>query len=395
MLSTIVRNITPSATVELDGTVRAMKEAGLDVVSLNIGEPDFKSAAVIRQACKDALDACKTTYVNVSGIIELRKAICDKLKNDNQVSYAPDQICVSTGAKQAVFNAVMAVTDPGSEVIIPTPSWVSYVEIVKLAGGIPICVPTQRQDHQLDIEAIKAAISDKTAAILINTPNNPTGAVYSREILCQVAELAIKNDLIVITDEVYEKFVYRDAKHCCIASLSNEVYDRTIVINGFSKAYCMTGWRIGYTAAPTRYAQGIRALQGHVTSNSTSFAQWGALEALKQGDTIFKEMIAEFEQRQEYAYQRLKCIPNIGCGKVDGAFYLLPDVSAYYGKRYKEYIINNSIDLCNYILKEYRTAMVPGSAFFAPNHVRISYTNSMEQIREGFNRLEMGLEKLG
>ncbi len=393
MLSKIVSNLTPSATCELDNTVKAMKGEGIDVISLNVGEPDLGTPDNVKAACARAIQEGKTTYVNTAGIIELRKAVCEKLARDNGVRYEPEQICVSTGAKQAINNAVLAVTNPGDEVIIPTPSWVSYVEIVKLVGGVPVTVGT-KADYQLDLDAIEAAVSEKTAAIIINTPNNPTGAVYSAQSLLRLAELAAKHGFMIISDEVYEKLVYGGARHVCVASLSKEAYEHTIVVNGLSKAYRMTGWRIGYSAAPRAYADGIKDIQGHVTSNSTTFVQWAAIEALQNGEASIREMVAEFERRKACAYSRLSAMKNVVCSDVNGAFYLLPDMSAYFGKSCGEYEIGDSFDLCGYILKEYRVALVPGGAFLSPNTVRVAYTNSMDRIKEGMDRIEAALGRL-
>ena len=393
MLSKIVSNITPSATCELEGTVADLRHKGVDIIGMNAGEPDFQTPENIQRACEAAMAEGKTKYVNVPGIIEVREAIAKKLRRDNGVHYEPDQICVSTGAKQALNNAVLAVTNPGDEVIIPIPGWVSYVEIVKLVGGVPVCVEC-RPDYQLDLEKIEKAITPRTAAILINTPNNPTGAVYSRKSLEKLAELAAEHDFYIISDEVYEKLFYGDTKHECVASFSETAYEHTILINGMSKAYCMTGWRIGYTAAPKEIAQGINAIQGHTTSNSTTFVQWAAVEALENNDETIKAMVKEFSKRKDYAYGRLVRMEGIKCNNVDGAFYLLPDISYYFGKRYGEQQIRDSFDFCNYILNEAHVAIVPGAAFYAPNTVRIAYTNSMDKIVEGMNRIETALRKL-
>lgn len=393
MLSRIVGNITPSATCELEGVVSDMKNAGIDVVELNAGEPDMPTPVNIVEACIQAMREGKTKYVNTTGIEQLREAICRKLRLDNGVEYEPSQICVSTGAKQALNNAVMAVTNPGDEVIIPTPGWVSYVEIVKLVGGVPVCVEC-KADGQLDIGKIREAVTPKTAAILINTPNNPTGAVYSRESLEALAKLAVESDIYIISDEVYEKLIYGEERHECVASFSEDVYRRAIIVNGMSKAYCMTGWRIGYTAAPKEIAGGINAIQGHTTSNSTTFVQWAAMEALEKNENTVREMVEEFSRRRDYMFLRISRIPGIRCDNVKGAFYLLPDVSAYFGTGYEGYNIENSLDFCDYILREARVAIVPGAAFMAPRTVRIAYTNSMERLREGMDRMEKALERL-
>ena len=393
MLSKIVKNITPSATCELEGVVADMENAGIDVIELNAGEPDLATPDNIVDACVAAMKDGKTKYVNVPGIAQLRQAICKKLKRDNHVEYEPSQICVSTGAKQALNNAVRAVVNPGDEVIIPIPGWVSYVEIVKLVGGIPICVEC-RPDYQLDLDAIEQAVTSKTAAIIIKTPNNPTGAVYTRESLEKLVELAVKHDFYIISDEVYEKLIYGNSRHECVASFSEEAYNHSIVINGMSKAYCMTGWRIGYSAAPAEIASGISAIQGHTTSNSTTFVQWAAIEALEKNDPTIDEMVKEFAKRRDYTYQRLTAMQGIVCNNVEGAFYLLPDVSFYFGKSDGERTIKDSFDFCDYILKEARVAIVPGAAFMAPDMVRIAYTNSMEKIKEGMDRMEEALAKL-
>lgn len=393
MLSQRARNITPSATCELEGTVAALKAKGVDVISFNIGEPDFHTPESIKDACKRALDENKTTYVDIAGVPPLRQAICDKLWRDNHVSYKPEQICVSTGAKQAINNAVIAITNPGDEVIIPIPGWVSYVEIVKLAGCVPVCVET-REDYQLDIPAIEAAITPKTKAILLNTPNNPTGAVYTRESLEHLMMLAESYDFYIISDEIYERLVYGENRHVCVASLSPEAYRRTIVINGLSKTYCMTGWRIGYSAAPLELARGLKDIQGHMTSNSTTFVQYAAIEALNNSEESIREMVAAFEARRQYAYSRLCAMEGIVCRDVGGAFYLLPDVSYYYGRKARGKVIRDSFDLCNFLLEAYQVAMVPGGAFLSPNTVRVAYTVSMDEIREGMDRIEQALQEL-
>ena len=393
MISKIVGGITPSATCELEGLIGSMKKEGIDVVALNIGEPDYKTPENICQACKDAIDERKTTYVATAGVPELRQAICRKLQRDNGLTYAPEQICVSTGAKQALFNAVMAVPNPGDEVIIPTPGWVSYVEMVKLVGGIPVCVPC-KDDFQLDVAAIRAAVTDKTAAIIINSPNNPTGAIYTLESLQAMADLAVEKDIYIIADEIYEKLAYGGCKHYSVAALSPEAYEHTIVINGMSKAYRMTGWRCGYTAAPRHLAGGINSLQGHMTSNSTTFVQWAAIEALDNGEPEVQQMVEEFVRRRDYAYDRVSKMAHVSCTKPDGAFYLMPDVSWYFGKKAGDRVIKDSFDMSEYLLQQYHVAVVPGGAFMSPGTLRIAYTNSMEEIKRGLDRIEEALAAL-
>lgn len=392
-----LQHISPSVTVSLNSKVVEMKARGEDIIALNAGEPDFPTPPSIVEACKKALDQGKTKYINNAGIPELRKAISQRLSSDHGVHYAPQQICVSTGAKQALNNAVLAVVNPGQEVIIPTPAWVSYVEIVKLAGGVPILVPSYEvDDFRPDLIAIRRAITPKTVAILINNPHNPTGAVYTEEDLVELADIALEHQLWVISDEVYEKLVYGNARHTCFSRLSADAYARTILVNGFSKAYSMTGWRIGYTAAPFELAGGIDALQSHVTSNSTTFVQYGALEALADhNDSGIERMRLQFEARHDAMLQRWQKIPGIIVAPTQGAFYFMPNISAYFGKRTPNgQRVVSSGDLCTYLLEEGKVALVPGEAFFAPNHLRVSYANSMENLMRGMDRVTLALAKL-
>lgn len=388
-----ISRITPSATIELEGTVSELEAAGVHIVGLNAGEPDFNTPENILNACTEAMRAGKTKYISVTGLIELRKAICEKLQKDNGVSYQPNQIVVSTGAKQVLYNAVLTICAPGDEIIIPTPCWVSYVEMVKLADGVPVLVDTAK-DFQLDVDAIEKAITPKTRAIMINTPNNPTGAVYTEASLRRLGELAVKHNFLIISDEVYEKLVYNSCKHVCVASFSEEVKRQCVIVNGFSKAYAMTGWRIGYSASSPEIARGIASLQGHTTSNSTTFVQWAALEALTgQQDTI-EYMRTQFDERRKYLLQRLNDMPGITCPSADGAFYLMPDVSSYYGKRAGNRVVKDSVDFCSYMLEEAHLAIVPGAAFEAPSTVRIAYSNSLDNIKEGMDHMEQALAKL-
>ncbi len=393
MVSNVAKGIVPSATCTLDGLVADLKASGVDIIGLNVGEPDFATPKSICDACTDAIAQGKTKYVNVPGIAALREEICKKLQRDNGVTYAPNQICVSTGAKQAINNALLAVMNPGDEVMIPMPGWVSYVEMVKLYGGVPVCVDTAA-DFQLDLQTISAAITDKTAAILLNSPNNPTGAVYTESSLRQLVDLAVVHDFYIISDEVYEKLIYNGAKHVCVSALSSQAYERTIVINGMSKAFAMTGWRVGYSAAPLDVAQGITAIQSHTSSNSNTFSQWASIQALQHGDADIARMVAEYATRKDYVYGRLCALPGVTCHNVDGAFYLLPDVSGYFGKTDGSRTIKDSFDFCNFLLEDAHVAIVPGDAFHAPNCVRIAYTNAMEQLALAMDRIASSLAKL-
>ena len=394
MISDRIKRMTPSATIELDGIVANLKADGVEVIGLNMGEPDFNTPEHISSACVKAIQEGKTKYVNVNGIPPLRDAICRKLMRENHVKYEPSQIVVSTGAKQALDNAVMAICNPGDEIIVPIPCWVSYIEMVKLADGIPILVDTDPKSFQLDLAAIDKAITPKTRGIMINTPNNPTGAVYTEGRLQALGELAVKNDFYIISDEIYEKLIYNNKKHVCIASLSEEIKEHTILINGLSKSFAMTGWRIGYSATPMDVARAISSLQGHTTSNSTTFVQWAAIEALEGPSDTIEFMRTKFDERRRYLVERLNSMPHISCFNVDGAFYLMPDVSDFFGKRFGKWVIKDSVDFCAYILEEARVAIVPGSAFGAPNFVRIAYSNSLEAIRQGMDNIEKALARL-
>jgi aspartate aminotransferase len=393
MVTERIKKMTPSVTIELGGIIAELETKGINITRMNIGEPDFNTPENIVKACERAMKEGKTKYTSVTGIMPLRKAICKKLKDDNNVDYEPNGIVISTGAKQALYNALLTICNPGDEVIIPTPCWVSYVEMVKLAEAVPVLVDTD-ENFQLDISAIEKVITPRTKAIIINTPNNPTGAVYTEKDLHALGKLAVLYNFYVVSDEVYEKLIYDNRKHICIASLSEEIKAHSIVINGFSKAYAMTGWRIGYSAAPLDVAKGIASLQGHTTSNSTSFVQWAALEALNGSQDTIEFMRQKFDERRIYLLERLQSIQGITCPKADGAFYLLPDVSSFFGKCCGDKSIDNSVDFCNYMLKEAHVAIVPGAAFEAPNTVRIAYSNSLENIKEGMDNMEKALAKL-
>ena len=395
MISERVRNITPSATLGLTTRVNQLKKEGITVIALNVGEPDFGTPENICEAGIQAIKDQKTKYTTVSGINELKEAICAKLLRDNGLTYEPAQITVGTGAKQSLLNCILTLVDPGDEVIIPKPCWVSYIEMVKLAGGVPVFVACKEdEEFALDIEAVKAAITPKTKAVLFNTPNNPTGAVYSEESLRQLAELAKEHDFYMIADEVYEKLIYDGYKHFSVASVSEDAYNRTIIINGISKAYSMTGWRIGFAAGPKDVIKGMNSLQGHATSNASSIAQYAAVEAFNGPQESIELMRQEFYKRLQYVLGRLRAMPGITCAGSHGAFYLMPNVSSFYGKSYNGKVIKDSFDLSDYLLDEARIALVPGAAFEAPDNLRISYSNSMENLTKALDQMEAALAKL-
>lgn len=394
-LSSKAKQINPSITLEITAKAKALKEDGINVVSFGAGEPDFNTPDNIIKAAIKAMNEGKTKYTPASGILDLRKAICKKFKNDNNLEYKPSQIVVSTGAKQSLANTFMAILNKGDEVIIPVPYWVSYPELVKLADGVPVLVNTKKEnDYKYSIEELRKVVNSKTKAILINSPNNPTGSIYSKEDLLEIANFAKEHDLIIISDEIYEKLIYDNEKHISIASLSKDAYERTIVINGLSKSYAMTGWRVGYSACSEEIAKLMGSIQSHVTSNINSISQYAAIEALEGPQDSIKSMIIEFEKRRNYMIDRIEKINGLSFIKAKGAFYIMVDVSKFYGKSINGNIIKTSLDFSKSILKEENLAVIPGIAFGLDNYIRLSYATSMEIIEEGLNRLEAYLKNL-
>ena len=393
MISDRIKRMSPSQTLELNAKVAELRTEGKSTLALNTGEPDFNTPPPVIEAAHRAMLEGKTKYTPTPGILPLREAIARKLLKDNGIEYDPSEIIVSTGAKFALSNAFQVLCNPGDEVIIPTPCWVSYVEMVKLAGGLPVLVPVAH-DNRLDVDAVERAIMPKTRIILINSPNNPTGAVYTEISMRRVAELAIKHDLFIITDEVYEKLIYGTTPHVSIASFSPEVWARTLTVNAFSKAYAMTGWRIGYAAGPKEIIKGISAVQGHTTSNSTSFVQWAAITALEECDEHVEFMRKVFEERRNYMFERVSKLPGFNCPFPEGAFYLFPDVSGTFGKRVGDRVISDAPALADYLLDEAGVALVPGNAFEAPTAIRLTYSNSMENLIAAMDRIEVAIDKL-
>lgn len=394
-LSNKAMKINPSITLEITAKAKELKESGVDVVSFGAGEPDFNTPENIIEAAIKAMKDGKTKYTPTSGILDLRKSICDKFKKDNELNYDTDQIVVSTGAKQSLANTFLAILNEGDEVIIPTPYWVSYPELVKLAGGVPVFINTNKEnDYKYSVKELRNLITSKTKAILVNSPNNPTGSIYTREELTEIAELAKEYDLIIISDEIYEKLIYDNEKHISIASISKDSYERTIVINGLSKAYAMTGWRIGYSASSKEIAKLMSGVQSHVTSNINSISQYAAIEALNGPQDSIKIMIKEFEKRRNYMIDRINKIHGLSIIRPKGAFYIMVCIENYFGKKINGEIINSSLDFSKSLLNEENVAVIPGIAFGLDNYIRLSYATSMEIIEEGLNRLEKYLRKL-
>lgn len=371
-----------SPTAAMLAKVTELRQQGKDIISLNVGEPDFSTPDYIKAAGRAAIEANFTRYTTESGIPELRRAIADKLLRDNGVEYALNEITTTVGAKQAIFSAMMVIAGPGDEVLLPIPCWVSYTEMIKLAGAKPVFVPVRPDNYELDMAAIEAAITPHTKAIIICTPNNPTGAVYREESLRQLAQLAQEHDFFIVADEIYEKLVYDGAKHFSVASISREIRDRTITVNGFSKAYAMTGWRIGYAAARADVIKGIIAMQSQTTSCTNAIAQRAALDALQGPQDDVAAMVAAFKERKDYVVARLNAMEGITCPDTKGAFYVYPDVQTHLGKSFKETKIKTAVELCQYLLDEALISTVPGEAYNVPGKLRISYSNSMENLEK-------------
>ena len=380
--------VTGSLTLEIDAKAKEMKARGLDVVGFGAGEPDFDTPEHIRNAAKDALDRGMTRYTPASGMLELKKAVCDKLLRDNGLSYQPQQIVVSNGAKHSLFNTFQALLDEGDEVIVPGPYWVSYPELVVMAGGVPVTVQAQEENNfKLSPSQIEAAVTDRTRAIVLNSPNNPNGFVYTRDELKAIGDIAIRHDLIIVSDEIYEYLVYDGAEHVSIASLSPELKERTIVINGMSKAYAMTGWRIGYTASPLHVAKAMTNFQSHSTSNPNSIAQWAALAALSGPDDQLKNMVAEFDRRRRRMVELINGIPGLSCKPPKGAFYVMMNISGLIGKKLDGVAVTGSMSFTELLLESKQVAVVPGIGFGADRYVRLSYATNMENIEKGLARI--------
>ncbi len=389
------QRVTGSLTLAIDAKAKEMKQKGIDVVGFGAGEPDFDTPEHIRKAAKDALDLGKTRYTPAAGMPELRQAICDKLKRDNGLDYVPQQIVVSNGAKHSLFNSFQALLEEGDEVIVPGPYWVSYPEIVRMAGGVPVIVEgTEANNFKPTIDDFRAAVTDKTRAVVINSPNNPNGFVFTREELQAIGDLAIEKDLSIVSDEIYEFLVYDGAEHISIASLSPEIKERTIVINGMSKAYAMTGWRIGYTASPLNAAKAMTNFQSHSTSCPNSIAQYAALTALSGPDDQLKSMVAEFDRRRRRIVELINEIPGLSCKPPKGAFYVMMNISGVFGKRYNGAPIVDSMSFTQLLLDNSHVAVVPGAGFGADAYVRLSYATSMENIEKGLARIKEFVGKL-
>ncbi|MBI3599503.1 MAG: pyridoxal phosphate-dependent aminotransferase [Nitrospinae bacterium] len=390
-----VSNVKPSATLEITARAAAMKAEGIDVIGFGAGEPDFDTPEHIKKAAIEALKKGYTKYTPVSGITSLKDAIIAKLQRDNRLTYNREEIIVSCGAKHVLYNIAQAMFEEGMEVIIPAPYWVSYPEMVTLAGAAPVSVDTTEEEgFLLSADKFEKAITKRTRALILNYPSNPTGATYDLDTLEDIAKVAVKHNIYVISDEVYEKILYTDFHHISIASLDEKIKELTIVVNGFSKAYSMTGWRLGYAAGNKELISAMSNIQSQSTSNPTSFAQYGGIDALNGSQDEIPKMRDEFKMRRDYIVRRLNMMKGVSCFNPAGAFYVFPKISSYYGKSFKGHQIKNSLDMTEYFLREGRVAVVPGVTFGADDYLRLSYAISMKNIEEGLNRIEESLAKL-
>ena len=395
-LSKRVSSIKPSPTLEISERAAAMKAEGIDIIGFGAGEPDFDTPEHIKKAAIDALKKGYTKYTPVSGINALKDAIIAKLQRDNRLAYNREEVIVSCGAKHTLYNIAQAMFEEGMEVIIPAPYWVSYPDIVLLAGGTPVFVDTTEEEgFLLTAEKFERAITKRTRAVILNYPSNPTGATYDLDTLEEIAKVAVRHNIFVISDEIYEKILYTDIHHVSIASLNDKIKELTVVVNGLSKAYSMTGWRLGYAAGQKELISAMNNIQSQSTSNPTSFAQYGGVDALNGSQDEVIKMREEFKKRRDYIVRRLKMMRGVSCFNPAGAFYVFPKVSFYYGKSFKGHTIKNSLDMSDYLLREGRVSVVPGAAFGADDYLRLSYATSMKNIEGGLSRIEEALEKLG
>lgn len=389
------RNIHPSVTLAIDARAKQLRAMGLDVIGFGAGEPDFDTPRYIKSAARDALDAGMTKYTPVAGTVELRTEIQQKLLRDNGLDYELADIIVSSGAKQCLFNALSAILDPGDEVLLPSPCWVSYPEMVRMAGGVPVMVKGDEANGFLvDADALRPFVTDRTKALILNSPNNPSGSVCSRALLEGIAALAVEKQFYVISDEIYEKLIYDGEAHVSIASLGDEIRAQTIVVNGVSKSYAMTGWRIGYAAGPKAVIRAMTAFQSHSTSNPNSIAQHAAAVALTNGEKFMHDSLVEFDARRRLMHQLISEIPGLSAALPKGAFYMMLNISALIGKSLNGRAIRGSDDFAEMLLESQKVAVVPARAFGDDRYVRLSYATSRDKITLGLARIAEFVKEL-
>jgi aspartate aminotransferase len=394
MLADRLKTLAPSPTLAMQAKAKAMRAQGIDVISFGAGEPDFDTPRRIKDAAIRAIEQGQTKYTEVGGVPELRAAVCHKFKRDNGLDYAPDEVTVSCGAKHTLYNLFMALVNPGDEVLIPSPYWVSYPEQVRLLGGVPVAVNTpESTGFDLDPAELRRAVTPRTKMIVLDSPGNPTGAVFSPAALAEVAKLAVERDLWIVSDECYEALTY-EGRHVSIAALSAEVKARTIVVNTCSKAYAMTGWRIGYAAGPKPVIKAMTDVQSQVTSNPASVSQWAAVEALGGAQDEVAKMTSEFDRRRRAIIAALNAVPGVTCVMPRGAFYAFPNVSGLFGKRARGGTLRGSADVCAFLLDEARIATVAGIDFGSDAHIRLSYATALEMITTGLARMDAAVRTL-
>ncbi|MYC26712.1 MAG: pyridoxal phosphate-dependent aminotransferase [Nitrospira sp. SB0662_bin_26] len=388
--------IVPSATLNVSATAKAMASQGVDVVNFSAGEPAADTPEVVKAAAKAAITDGFTKYTPASGIDELKQAVVDKFSRDQGIHYDKSQILVSCGAKHTLYNVAQALLDPGDEVIIPAPYWVSYPDIVRLADGQPVILETRESDgYALDPKKLEAKVTPRTKALVLNSPSNPTGALYTRETLEAVADVAKRRGFLVISDEIYEQLVYGETPFMSIVSAAPDIADQTLVVNGVSKAFSMTGWRIGYAGGPKALIAAMSVIQSQSTSNPTSISQKAAVAALRDGTSFFKELLADLTPKRRLMVDTLNAMPGITCPTPAGAFYAFPNVSGILGKQHANGTITTSADLATYLLHEAHVACVPGDPFGSPHHLRLTYTPTLDAIERGLKRVEMAIRALG
>lgn len=395
-LSQRAKKLQPSATLAITAKEKALKAQGVDVIGFGAGEPDFDSPENVKEEAIKAIRAGFTKYTAVGGIDELKEAIIDRMKLDYGLEYQKPEIIVSNGAKHTLYNLTQAMFEEGDEVIVPAPYWVSYPEQITLAGADPVILNTREEEgFKIDPAELKKLITPKTRALVLNYPSNPTGATYNEEELRRIVDVAMEAGLTIISDEIYDKIVFDGIKHTPVASLGEDVKKATILVNGVSKTYAMTGWRIGYAAGDKDVINAMGKLQGQSTSNPASIAQWAAVEAYRGPHDVIEERTREFEKRKNYIVERLNAIPGMKCFSPQGAFYAFPNVSGFYGKSCNGKMIDSSMTFTEFLLDEAKVAVVPGDSFGSDDHVRISFATSMENIVKGMDRIEEAVGKLG
>jgi aspartate aminotransferase len=394
-LAARISTIKPSPTLAITAKANAMTAEGRHVISFGAGEPDFDTPDHIKMAAVKALEEGFTKYTAVDGIVELKDAIISKLSRDNQLTYDRSEIVVSCGGKHTLYNLTQVLFEEGDEVIIPSPYWVSYLDMVLLSGARPVILKaTEAQGFKILPKQLETAIARNTKALIMNSPSNPTGAVYTARELAALAEVVSGKEMLVISDDIYEKIIYDDMPFTNMASLSKELRNRTVVVNGVSKAYSMTGWRIGYAAGPEEIIKAVTKLQSQNTSNPTSISQWAAVEALNGNQESVPVMVEEFRRRRDVIVEKLNAIPGVTCALPDGAFYVFPDVSSLFGRSYGGHVISNSSDFTAYLLDRANVAVIPGVDFGHDNHIRLSYATSLENIEEGLKRISSAVKGL-